>query len=215
MNMSGAENYRGAIGLLTQVISLDSNNAQAYFERGMAYLSIDKKTNALSDFDNTLTLEPTYPGARDWRATTYKYLGDHLSAANDYLEDLRANPDGPYEGLGVSHQVWADCADSFIRAGDHLKAKELLEEYFAEYAQKVLAYACYETAPMRILVDLTVHDDEFDQACELAKKGYSSNHQRPADVSTYFNTLKASGNITEARRIRREAMKKNIPCGIC
>jgi hypothetical protein len=61
---------------------------------------------------------------RDWRVRTFESLGEHQQAANDRLKELRDNPEGPYEGMGVIPQDWADCAESFVNAGDHSKAKK-------------------------------------------------------------------------------------------
>jgi len=82
IDLSDAEDYRGAVNLLTQAISADSSNAQAYFERGMALLNLDQGANAIADFDRALTIESEFPGARDWRARTLASLGDHQRAAH-------------------------------------------------------------------------------------------------------------------------------------
>ena len=209
IDFSNAENYKGAASLLTQAISADPNNAQAYFERGMALLNLNMDADAIADFDRALELDPDYPGARDWRARTFESLGDHQQAANDRLKELRDNPEGPYEGMGVIPQDWADCAQSFVNAGDHSKAKKLLEEYFAEHAKNVDSYAHFETAPMRLLSKLLIQTGDFVQACEFGKSAYSSEHRCPADVLIYALALEASGNMSAARKICDKAMKEN------
>src|SRR5262245_10888140 len=104
IDLSDAEDYRGAVNLLTQAISADASNAQAFFERGMALLNLDQAADAIADFDRALTIDPAFPGARDWRARTLESLGSHQQAAEDRLRELRANPDGPHPGMGVSPQ---------------------------------------------------------------------------------------------------------------
>jgi tetratricopeptide (TPR) repeat protein len=209
IDLSDAEDYRGAVNLLTQAISADSNNAQTYFERGMALLNFDQNVDAIADFDRALTIDPEFPGARDWRARTLASLGDHQRAADDRLKALRANPDGPYQGMGVIPQDWADCAESFLNAGNHNKARELLEEYFASHAKKVKSYAHFETAPMRMLAKLLIQSGDSDRACEFGKYAYSSKHQCPADVLVYALALEASGNLADARKVCAEAMEIN------
>jgi len=200
--------YVNSINLLTKVISINPNNEQAYFERGMAYLELNKDADAIADFDRALKLDPEYSGARDWRARTLASLGDFKKAAEDQLKILRGNPNGKY-GMGVNPQSWADCADSFISAGNHDKAKELLEEYFTDHSKKVDGYASYETAPMRILSKLLIQTGEFERAVQLSQKAYLSKHQVPADILIYALSLEASGAIEDARRVSEEAMEIN------
>jgi Flp pilus assembly protein TadD len=72
IDLFGAEDYAGAFDLLTQAITVDPGNAQAYFERAMALLNLDRDADAMADFDRALVIAPGFPGARDWRARTAK-----------------------------------------------------------------------------------------------------------------------------------------------
>ena len=111
--------------------------------------------------------------------------------------------------MGVIPQDWADCAESFIKAGNHSKAKDLLEEYFVDHASKVDSYAHFETAPMRMLAKLLIQSGDLDRACEFSHKAYCSEHRCPADVLAYALTLEASGELTDARKICAEAIEEN------
>jgi Tfp pilus assembly protein PilF len=174
--------YEVAITLLTRAIEVDPMNPQAYHERAMALLNMDREGEALVDFNRALELDPKFPGARAWRARTLSALGEHRASAEDRLYNLRECPDGPHEGMGVCPQDWADCAEEFVKAGDPAKAIALLEEYLLQYASRVTAYACYETAPLRVLARLFADSGELEQARELARRACASPHKVPADV---------------------------------
>ena len=133
--------------------------------------------------NRALELNPTFPGARSWRARTLSHLGEHRRAAEDWLRELRDHADGPYEGMGVCPQTWADCAEEFAKAGDPAKAVELLEEYLTRHASRVTAYVCFETAPLRLLAQLLADAGEMGRACELATRALASPHNVPADES--------------------------------
>ena len=115
IDLSDAEDFTGALNLLTRAITADPINAQAYFERGMVLLNLDQDANAVADFDRALAIDPDFPGARDWRSKALASLGDHQSAAEGLLKDLQSHPDGPHQGMGVSPQNWADCADALSK----------------------------------------------------------------------------------------------------
>jgi hypothetical protein len=135
----------------------------------------------LADFGRALELNPTFPGARDWRARTLARLGEHRASAEDRLRDLRDHPNGRHEGWGVCPQDWADCAEEFVKAGDQATAIDLLEEYLARHASHVTAYACYETAPLRLLARLLTEVGDLDRAAELRCRALASPHRVPAD----------------------------------
>ncbi|MDV3350159.1 tetratricopeptide repeat protein [Leptothoe sp. LEGE 181152] len=209
IDLSDAEDYTGSLNLLTRAITVDPNNAQAYFERGMVLLNLDQDANAIPDFDRALAIDSEFPGARDWRARARQSLGDHQSAAEDRLKELQSHPNGPHEGMGVSPQKWADCAEAFINAGNHQKARELLEDYFDNYSIKVTSYARFETAPMRMLAKLLIQSGDFERGCEFAQQAYSSDHQCPMDVLIYALVLESSGDSVAARRVFDEANQIN------
>lgn len=181
IDRSDDEDYSGAIELLTRAIEADPGNPRAFHERAMALLNLDKNHEALSDFTRALELDPKFPGARDWRARTLRDLGEHRRAAEDWLRELRDHPNGPYETMGVCPQTWADCAAEFAKAGDPARAVALLEEYLAQHASRVTAYACYETAPLRLLAQLLADLGDTKRAEELRERARASPHKVPAD----------------------------------
>jgi Tetratricopeptide repeat len=83
--------------------------------------------------------------------------------------------------MGVCPQTWADCASAFAQAGEPARAVELLEEYLAQHASRVTAYACYETAPLRLLAQLLCEAGEVQRAAEVAARARASPHRVPAD----------------------------------
>src|SRR5262249_24713783 len=209
VDLSDKERSTDAISLLTAAISIDPRMPQAYFERGMAYLNLDQDAAAAADFDRALHLDPNYPGARNWRSRAAGSLGDLRRAAEERLKDLRAHPEGPYQGLGVSPQRWADCARALMNAGEHEAARKLLEEYFTTYAQKVTDYAMDETAPMRLLAKLLSDSGNVVEAVEYASRAYSSMHKVPIDVLTYALSLESASRFEEARVVCDEALRIN------
>jgi predicted Zn-dependent protease len=181
IDRSDGGDYEGAVKLLTRAIKADPSNPQAYHERAIALLNLNRDREALADFSNALELHPRFPGARDWRARTLAGLGDHRRAAEDWLQELRDRPNGPHEGMGVCPQTWADCAEQFALAGNPQRAVELLEEYLARYAVYVTKYACYETAPLRLLARLLDQAGDAERAADLRARARASPHRVPAD----------------------------------
>jgi hypothetical protein len=83
--------------------------------------------------------------------------------------------------MGVSPQSWADCAQQFALAGNPQRAIELLKEYLAQHAAHVTKYACYETAPLRLLARLLEQMGDTERAEEPRAKARASPHRVPAD----------------------------------
>ena len=209
IDLSDAEDYEGVLKVLTRAIVADPGNPQAHFERGMVLLNLDRDAEAIADFDRALAIDPAFPGARDWRANTLESLGKHQSAAEDRLTELRAHPEGKYTSMGVSPQSWADCARAFANAGQHAKARELLEEFFREHEVKVTSYAVHETAPMRMMARMLMQAGEVERAREFAQRAYDSDHSCPMDIHVFALALERVGDTDHARRICGEAMAIN------
>lgn len=196
MDCSGDGDYEAAVTLLTRAIALGPRKPQAYHERAMALLNLGRLSEALADFDRALELDSMFPGARDWRARTLADLGNHRASAEDRLRELRDHPQGPYPSMGVCPQQWADCAGEFVRAGEPARAIELLEEYLAHYAGGVSGYACYETAPLRLLARLLAEVGERERARQLVARACASPHRAPADLllaDRLFNEARPPG----------------------
>lgn len=202
--------HEGAVKLLTRAVKADPANPQAYHERAMALLNLSRDREALADFDRALGLDSRFPGARSWRARTRASLGDHRGAAEDWLRQLRDCPDGPHAGMGVCPQDWTNCAEQFVLAGEPATAIELLEEYLARHAARVTAYACYATAPLRLLARLLLQAGKGDRAVELARSAYSNvRHRCPMDFAVYGLALEAVGRREESLSIVEEALLQN------
>ena len=210
IDLSDQEDYPGAIRLLTEAIVADPGNAQAYFERGMALLNLDRDAEAIPDFDQALSIDPDYAGARDWRAKALDTLGDHRQAATERLKQLRKNRNGKH-GMGVSPQDWADCAEAFIAAGDRDTAQSVLSEYFDGPVRKVTQYQRYATAPMRVMARLLLDGGETDLAFQFASDAARNEHNCPADQELYGMLLASRGGIAEAEQIYRDLTAKLPP----
>ncbi len=161
----------------------------------MALAELNRDPEAVAAFERALELDPVFPGARPWLARTLAGLGENRSAGEAWLRELRDRPEGPHAGMGVCPQTWADCAEQFAKSGDNARAIELLEEYLARHAARVTSYACYETAPLRLLARLLIQSGKSDRGFELARTAYSNlKHRCPADFVDYGLALEAVGH---------------------
>lgn len=180
IDRTGDGDYSGAFKLLDRAITADPSNPQAHFERGMALAELNRDREAVAGFERAVELDPVLPGAREWLARTFRGLGEHRRAGEEWLQYLRDNPDGP-PGMGVSPQSWADCAEQFALAGDAGRAVALLDEYLARHAAGVTNYARYETAPLRLLARLLEQAGNPNRAAEQRARARVSPHRVPAD----------------------------------
>ena len=121
---------------LTRAAEADPGNAQAYFERGMVFMNLDRNADAVADFSRALEIDPKYSGALDWRRRALASLGEFQRAAEDCLKDLEDNPEGPHKGMGANPQRWADCAETLMKAGKSTRAEELLESLLYELCRQ-------------------------------------------------------------------------------
>lgn len=89
VRMSG--NYAEAVRLFTQALQHDPNNGEIYHNRGMAYSSLERWREAISDFSRAISLLP-HPSSIEQRGMAYYQIGDRDSAFNDWQQALRMDP---------------------------------------------------------------------------------------------------------------------------
>lgn len=197
IDYSDNEDYQKAIDICTEIVNSNPDYDRAYFERAMAYLNIDKDHLAINDFKKLLQLNPEYPGVKDWYSRVLSGLGDLKSSADLKLSALRDNPEGKY-GMGISPQSWAECAESYYKAGDKEKAEEILKEYFDVKISKVDKYVNYETAPRRVLIKILIDTGRFQQALNEATIAMKSTHKVPVDYELFIESLILNGQMESA-----------------
>ena len=84
--------YHKAIESYTKVIELDSGNVEAHYNRGKAYLNINKIPEAMQDFSETITLDPGNAKAYYSRGSTCLNIKEPSRAMQDFSETITLDP---------------------------------------------------------------------------------------------------------------------------
>jgi predicted Zn-dependent protease len=197
IDLSDDGEYEQALVRLNALVTEFPTEPQAYFERAMTLLNLDRDAQAIPDLEKALALDPAYPGARDWLARALAGQGKLLLAAETKLQELRGKTEGNW---AVSPQDWAECAGYFLKGGHPWRAREVLEAYFADYAGKVDAYKCYVTAPLRAYAEILVSLGEAETALVYAERAVAERDRVPADEFIWIRCLAETGQIDRASR---------------
>jgi tetratricopeptide (TPR) repeat protein len=102
---------------INQAIRLDSNIAEAYNSRGLAYHNLKQYQLATADYDQSIRLDPNLAAAYYNRGNTYRDLKQHQQAIADYDQSIRLEPNSAasYKNRGITFitasQVNAGCDD--------------------------------------------------------------------------------------------------------
>ncbi|MFN8492014.1 MAG: tetratricopeptide repeat protein [Caldilineaceae bacterium] len=75
-----------------EIIRLDSMDATAYNDRGVAWAEQGNIVEAIADYDEAIHLNPTYAVAYNNRGNARSVQGDLVGALADYDEAIRLNP---------------------------------------------------------------------------------------------------------------------------
>ncbi|MEH2243176.1 tetratricopeptide repeat protein [Nostoc sp.] len=84
--------YRGAITDFNQAIRLNPNNAQPYYNRGLARSGLGDHTGAISDYNQALRLNSKFTDAYSDRGWEYYKLGNYKQAISDYNQAMEIYP---------------------------------------------------------------------------------------------------------------------------
>jgi predicted Zn-dependent protease len=198
IDLSDEGRHKQALTKFNALIKAFPNEPQAYFERAMTLMNLDRDEDAAVDLEKALALDPAYPGARDWLARAAAGQGKPLLAAETKLKELiETKRDGSW---AVSPQKWADCAGYFLKAGSAERAREVLDIYFAQHAEKVDAYKVYVTAPLRTYAEALLSLGNPQMALRYAERAVGEAHKVAADEFIWIRCFAHTGQIEKAKQ---------------
>jgi tetratricopeptide (TPR) repeat protein len=82
-----------AIEYLTRALELDPRNPRTYNSRAIAYLSVNRETEAREDLEHALRLNPKYVDAFNNLGSLHYRRGEYEAAINSYTQALQYQPD--------------------------------------------------------------------------------------------------------------------------
>lgn len=133
------ERVEQAVERDSYTVTLDPNNADAYFNRGNVYHSKGDYDRAIEAFDGAIELKPDYAGAYTNRGIAYQNKGDYARAIGDHTKAIELNPDyaDAYFNLGNTYHRKGDY-DHAIEA--FTKAIAIRGDFAAAYTNRGIAH---------------------------------------------------------------------------
>lgn len=188
-------NAKRALRLLDDLVSKHPKELQARFERAMALLNLDRDDEALTDLEQVLKADASYPGARDWYARVQAGRGKPFLAAE---AKLKALTEAAPEHWSANGQAWNDCAIFFVNAGEPQRALDALATYFKSYEGKQAGYERYLPAPYRAQALALMALERPDEALVPIERACADAHSVPADRFVRARVLAMQGKRDEA-----------------
>jgi ABC-type multidrug transport system ATPase subunit len=104
------KDYDGAIAQYTEALGLQPDNAEAHFNRGIAYRHKGDNDRAIADYTEAIRLEPDDAEAYYNRGIAHDDRKEYDAATADYTEAVRLKPDyaEAYYNRAVNYQSKGD-----------------------------------------------------------------------------------------------------------
>jgi tetratricopeptide (TPR) repeat protein len=118
-NLAKKGELHKALGFFEKALQKDPGQPDIYSDRGVSYLHLRMKTEALADFDLCVEIQPDYSYRYSSRAYAREFFGDTIGALEDYERAVTLDPDDAiaYNNLGLLQE----------KIGYNKKAKENFE----------------------------------------------------------------------------------------
>ena len=102
--------------IVNEWIRDNPENADAYYDRHLAWLKVGEPRRAIEDLNKNIELDPDQ-AAFEARGNVYRHIGDYEAALRDYKQADALDPALYEEGLTLLYQ-----ADCHARLGDEAEA---------------------------------------------------------------------------------------------
>jgi tetratricopeptide (TPR) repeat protein len=117
----GAGFYADALNDLDRAEKIDGDDYWIALDRGIVLVNLDRKEEALAEFDRAIAMDPAIFFPYVYRAGIKDDFGDFEGAEQDYAVLTRLNPEYyfAFEGLGIHKMrkgLWAEARDNFMEA---------------------------------------------------------------------------------------------------
>lgn len=133
------DDYTSAINLHNEAVSLNPNDGDAYYGRGIVYSELGQYELAIQDFDKAIEFNPDFEGYYNYRGVCYNGLGQYERAIQDYDKAIELSPDyaEPYQNRGLTY----DYLEQYeLAIQDYSKVIELVLDDASTYYNRGHAY---------------------------------------------------------------------------
>ncbi len=194
--------YKKAIKAYDRVIGIDQDFADAYYNRGVAKIRLEKFQEAIEDFDKAIDLKPDDIFCYLNRGVAKDQIEEFQEAIEDFDKAIDLDPEHPYSYVnrGIAKAKLGKHKEA---VADFDKAIDLKSDDAEFYFNRGIAKA-----------KLGKHKEavaDFDKAIDL----------KPDDAEFYFNrgksneelgnTKQSEEDFAKAEKLRRKTMSKMHP----
>ncbi len=176
-----ANQFREAIAAYDHAITLDSQYAVAYGNRGNVYQSLKEYRKAIADYDRAIDLNPQYALAYYNRGCTYADVKEYRKAIVDYDRAIDLNPQYAL-AYGNRGCTYADVKEYQKAIHDYDRMIALNPKDALAYYNRGNAYQSLKEYRKAIA--------DYDRAIDL----------NPQDADAYYNRGNTYFNLEEYRR---------------
>ena len=121
-----------AILYLSNAIKIQPNDAEMYYNRGVAYENLGQYQPAIKDYNQAISLKPAYSEAFYNRGTLYSEIGQYRQAIEDFNQAISLQPHDAeaYHGRGFAYDKLGQYQQAIE---DYNKAISLQPNYASAY----------------------------------------------------------------------------------
>lgn len=189
--------YDRAVTAYGEAIKLDPQNANAFYQRALAYLGMNDYKAAVADLDQAIALGFSQPGeAYFQRGHAYEQMGDNERALADYDQAIALDPENAvaYCNRSAVHGRRGNYTQSVDDASQAIRLKP---DYAMAYNNRGVSYYYLQSYNLA-LADLN--------ECLRLDPAYAKAYNNRAKVyAALGNTKQATADYVQAGRVYRDA----------
>lgn len=189
-----AKDYNGAIELHTEAITLNPNNALAYYGRAYAYSELKDYRRVIEDCSKAVQFNSSrLVDAYNNRGEAYRKLGDYALAIADYNKALELNPNyyRAYNNRAIAYLRLKNYEQAFA---DYEKALQIKPDYALPYYNRGFAHLQ--------LMNWAAAVEDFSKYIQLAPNDADGYTKRGIAYTALGDEAKAQADFAKAKELK-------------
>ncbi len=177
-----AKRYPEALGVLTEAVEQEPENASARFSLGVIHDKMGDLEKLIESMEKAIELDPEHATAMNYLGYTYADRNMRLPEAETLIR--RALEIRPNDGYFIDSLAWV-----YYRKGEYARAEAEI--------RRALSFIPDDPVILEHTGDILLEEGKKEEAAEYYEKAISHGHEKPEEIRSKLSQIRKAGSTAK------------------